>query len=144
MKQYCGRKLLTAVAKCRSQAISRYQDREMHAARFRLPVIVSATAIALLFLLFDVSIAPRWQLPGEVSLPDAGQEQRYSGCFDEADHRIHETAFGTIDNPDVQREFIATQRDKARAACRRQFPERFTTESLPFDFNLIDLDFRYD
>lgn len=99
--------------------------------------------IALILLLFDVSVAPRWQLPGEVRLPDAEQEARYSACFDEADQRIHETAFGTIDNPDVQREFIATQRDKARAACRRQFPERFTTQSLPFEFNLVDLEFRY-
>lgn len=95
-------------------------------------------------LLFDVRYVPRWQLPGELQLPDPEQEARYSNCFAEQDHRIHEVAFGTIDNPDVQREYIATERDKARSDCRQKFPRRLITETRPFDFNLIDLDFRFD
>lgn len=104
------------------------------------------TAIAgllVLLLLFDVSFAPRFALPRDVTRPDPGQEGRYSACVEARDAAIHERAFGTIDNPDVQKLYIAAEREKARAECRERFPERLVTTREPFRFNLLDFELRF-
>jgi hypothetical protein len=52
-------------------------------------------------------------------------------------------AFGTIDNPDVQKLFIINNRKQAAVECRLQFPEQLTVVKEPFRFNILDLQFRY-
>lgn len=97
----------------------------------------------LTIALFEVRFDPQFALPQERQTADPAQEAGFQECFAKRDASIHETAFATIDNPDVQREYIATERDNARTVCRRDFPQRMQTERLPFRFKLVDLRFRY-
>jgi hypothetical protein len=104
------------------------------------------TAIALLavfFALFDVSLNPRFSAGGEKRELDPTREAAYSACYAARDKEIHREAFGTIDNPDVQKLFIINNRAEAAADCRREFPEVWRTVDAPFEFNVIDLRFRY-
>lgn len=108
------------------------------------PILFVAVVIfAVTFALFEGSIAFEFALPGEKTVPDAEQEARYEACFAQKDDEIHEIAFGTIDNPDVQKEFITSNRAAAASECRAHYPEQVMTESTPFRFNLIDLQPRY-
>lgn len=50
------------------------------------------------------------------------QQILYEECVAVRDHEIHEKTFATIDNPDVQREVLATQKEIAKRECRKQFP----------------------
>jgi hypothetical protein len=104
---------------------------------------VAGAAMALLLVFFEVTINPQFALPRTVRQPDAAQETRYAVCFGQRDRALHERAFATIDNPDVQREFISTERAKASDACRDAYPERLVSKQLPFRFNLLDLRYRY-
>ena len=97
----------------------------------------------VVFVLFEVEIDPEFALPGESRQPDAEQEDRYAACYAERDKEIHDLAFGTIDNPDVQKIYISNNRDIASAVCREEFPEQWVVVDEPFRFNLIDLTFRY-
>lgn len=99
--------------------------------------------LVVFIALFEVRLDVRFSLPAEVERPDPVQEARYAACYAEKDRQIHELAFGTIDNPDVQKLYISNNRDKARADCRDQFPERLITVEEPFRFTLFDLRFRY-
>jgi len=104
------------------------------------------TAIAgllVLLLFYDLNFAPEFALPREVTRPDPEREARYAACVEGRDAAIHERAFGTIDNPDVQKLYIAAEREKARAECRQRFPERLVTAREPFRFNLVDLEPRF-
>jgi hypothetical protein len=96
-----------------------------------------------LFVLFEVRFNFEFSLPGEVRQLDVEQEARYAACYAERDREIHDVAFGTIDNPDVQKLYIRNNRDNAQAECRQLFPERWVTVDEPFRFNVIDLRFRY-
>lgn len=96
-----------------------------------------------LFVLFEVRINFEFSLPGESRELDVEQEARYAACYAERDREIHDVAFGTIDNPDVQKLYIRNNRDKAASECRKQFPEQVTIVDEPFRFNVIDLRFRY-
>ncbi|MGB5580831.1 MAG: hypothetical protein WBM68_09730 [Woeseia sp.] len=106
---------------------------------------LSGLAVCALLVpaLFEVSFDPQFALPAEVQVAEPRQEARFEECLTQRDAFIHETAFSTIDNPDVQREFISTERDKARAECRASFPEHLQTEHLPLRIKLVDLKFRY-
>lgn len=99
--------------------------------------------VVVVVLLFDVTIAFEFALPAEQTVADLAQEEHYAACYAAQDEEIHKTAFGTIDNPDVQKEFITSNRTAAARECRAQFPEQVITESTPFRFNLIDLQPRY-
>jgi hypothetical protein len=96
-----------------------------------------------LFVLFEVRINFEFSLPREGRHLDMDQEERYASCYAGRDLEIHDVAFGTIDNPDVQKLYIRNNRDKAQAECRRQFPEQWVTVAKPFRFNVVDLRFRY-
>lgn len=109
--------------------------------RYKIPSIVVGTAIVagvLMLWLFDVSLNLQFALTADTQQPDARQETLYRSCFAKRDTRIHERAFAEIDNPDVQREFIASERDAARTACRAEFPERWQTVRSPFRWNIFD------
>ncbi len=64
----------------------------------------------------------------EVQVPDPAIEARYEACYAEKDHEIHSRAFATIDNPDVQREYITANRAIAREECRAEFPRTLISE----------------
>ena len=105
--------------------------------------LLVAAALVVTVALYDVSIAVEFALPGEKTVVDAKQEARYEACYAAKDEVIHETAFGTIDNPDVQKEYIASNRARAAHECRLEFPERSKAEKTRFRFNLVDLEPRF-
>ena len=109
----------------------------------RTVIVVLVTALLATFSLFDVSFRPEFALPGEQQVADPEQEQRFDACYARRDKLIHQQAFGTIDNPDVQREYISMHRETARQACREQFPEQFATIRTPLRINLVDITFRF-
>ncbi len=82
-------------------------------------------------------------MPVESSRLDAEQEASYAACYAERDAEIHDVAFGTIDNPDVQKLYILNNREQAATECRQRFPEQWTAIEEPFHFNLVDLRFRF-
>lgn len=104
---------------------------------------IGVLALIAINVLFEVHFDVEFAWPGQVREPDPEQEARYEDCFAERDRQIHATAFGTIDNPDVQKLYISNNRDEARAACREQFPEKWITVERPFRFNLVDLRLRF-
>ena len=95
--------------------------------------------MVLLWVLFEARFNFQFSLPGEKSVTDSGQEARYAACYAERDKEIHRLAFGTIDNPDVQKLFILSNRAVAASECRQLFPEQMTTIEDKFRFNLVDL-----
>lgn len=106
-------------------------------------ISICGLALVAVFVLFDVRLNFEFSLPHQERQPDPAQEALYEACYAERDRDIHATAFGTIDNPDVQKLYITNNRAKARSACRAQFPERLVTVDEPFRFNLVDLRFRF-
>ncbi len=106
-------------------------------------VWIGIVAFVGLFVLFDVRINFEFSLAGESSQLDAQQESRYTACFATRDMEIHDVAFGTIDNPDVQKLYILNNRKRAATECRQRFPEQWITVEEPFRFNLVDLNFRF-
>ncbi len=106
-------------------------------------VWISIGGLVVLFAMFEVRVNFQFSLPGEKSALDAGQEARYAACYAERDKEIHDVAFGTIDNPDVQKLYISNNRARAATECRQHFPEQWITVEELFRFNVLDLRFRY-
>jgi hypothetical protein len=106
-------------------------------------VWIGVAAVVALLVLFEIGFRVEFSLPGESSQLNAAQEARYAACYAERDNEIHDVAFGTIDNPDVQKLYILNNRKRAATECRQRFPEQWTVIEVPFRFNLIDLQFRY-
>lgn len=104
---------------------------------------ISIAALVVLFALFEVRVNFLFSLPGERRQLDLEQEARYAACYADRDREIHNIAFGTIDNPDVQKLYISNNREKAVSECRLQFPKQWATIDEPFRFNLVDLRFRF-
>ena len=114
------------------------------AAKFSSKIVAFIiVVIAVVLVLFDATLNFEFSLPDETEQTDAAQESRYQACYEERDTEIHRTAFGTIDNPDVQKEFIISSRAHAAAECREEYPAQTNTVSTPFHFNIIDLDARF-
>lgn len=106
-------------------------------------IAILALLTAFLFSLFEISFDPQFSLPGEKRRANPVQEQRFVECFEQRDRAIHERAFGEIDNPDVQKEFITAERKEAGRQCRERFPERLETVHVPLSINLFTLRLRY-
>jgi hypothetical protein len=94
-------------------------------------------------LLFEVNFVLDWGGSVVREFPDPSVESEYKRCYQEADKRIHDTAFGTIDNPDVQKEFISSNEARAAAECRALYPEVMIRTEESADFNLVDLKPRF-
>lgn len=108
----------------------------------RISWVLLAGAIVTV-VLFDVNTVFEVALSGESSIPDPAIEEEYARCFRERDDEIHATAFGTIDNPDVQKEFIASNRERAARECRDRHPETMITVREPARFKIFDLQPRF-
>ncbi len=106
-------------------------------------VWIGVAAVIAILVLFEIRFRVEFSMPGASSQLDAARESRYAACYAERDNEIHDIAFGTIDNPDVQKLYISNNRDKAINECRLQFPEQWITVDEPFRFNVIDFRFRY-
>lgn len=106
-------------------------------------IVAIAVFLAGLFLLFDVDFVMDIAGPAESQIADPEVEARYQACYAARDEEIHTTAFGTIDNPDVQKEFITSNRARAAAECRALHPESIITVIEPPRFNLVDLTPRF-
>lgn len=104
---------------------------------------VFAVITVLVLALYDVQIKFAFSLPGEIEQLDLAQETLYMQCFESRDKRIHDIAFSTIDNPDVQKEFINTSRADAAKECRDKYPQQRITVRQEFHMNIIDLRARY-
>jgi hypothetical protein len=110
---------------------------------WKLALLIGIAALFAMLLLFEVSLNLEFSLPGEGRQLDLEQEARYAACYADRDREIHDVAFGTIDNPDVQKLYISNNREKAASECRQQFPEHWMTVDGPFRFKLVDLRFRF-
>jgi len=109
----------------------------------RNAIYMIAATLVVLLLLFEVRVNVAFSLPAESEQPDAAQETRYATCYASRDKEIHKRAFGTIDNPDVQKLYILNNRELAVTECRQRFPEQRVTVREPFHFNVVDLRFRF-
>ncbi|MDX1481466.1 MAG: hypothetical protein R3315_07315 [Woeseiaceae bacterium] len=105
-----------------------------------LALLVAAVAVPVLF---DVSVDYRLTLPHSKERADPQQEALYAACVERRDREIHAEVFERIDNPDVQREILYRRMQEAKAACQEEHPARTITVDVPFEFNLIDLAWRY-
>ena len=93
--------------------------------------VILLTAI-LVGVLFEFDIAPSTM----TEIVDPAVEANFEACYQEKDDEIHATAFGTIDNPDVQKEFIIANRARAAAECRTQYPESLISVEEPGRFSV--------
>jgi hypothetical protein len=104
---------------------------------------LAGLAIVILPGLFEVTIPLDVAPARDVQIPDPAVEAEYSSCYQEKDRAMHRAAFGTIDNPDVQKEFISSNRVHIARDCRLEFPEQLITVQEPPRFNLVDLEPRF-
>jgi len=74
--------------------------------------------IVLLKISHDIKSSPGT----ETGALDSEQEKRFQACVAERDREIHRRVFSTIDNPDVQREYLSTQKEIAIGECRLKYP----------------------
>ena len=87
----------------------------------------------------DLFEGRRQPTEGEAKVADPAIEAAYDECFAAKDEEIHTRAFGTIDNPDVQKEFITSNRARAAAECRALHPEKMITIETPARFRVVTL-----
>lgn len=105
-------------------------------------IIVALGAIAAV-VLFDINWV--FDLGGTHSFeaPDPAIEALYENCYATKDDAMHRQAFGTIDNPDVQREFISANRAAIAAECRAEFPQQLISIETNSTINLLDVEPRF-
>jgi hypothetical protein len=104
---------------------------------------LAGLAIVILFVLFEVTFPFDVAPAQDIEIPDPAVEAEYSSCYQEKDREMHGVAFGTIDNPDVQKEFISTNREHIARECRLEVPEQLITVVEPSRFNLVDIKPRF-
>ena len=88
----------------------------------------SVTLFVLGALLLTGTMYLTWQKYGDqrkhtpAKTPDVQQQSLFDQCVLQRDREIHLQVFETIDNPDVQREILATEKERAIRECRKQYP----------------------
>jgi hypothetical protein len=109
----------------------------------RMTIGTIVLLVAIVITLYDVKPDFVFSLPGEIEQIDPAQEVLFAQCYELRDEQIHDLAFGTIDNPDVQKEFINTSRGRATSECRNKYPREWVTIRQPFRLKLFDMHPRY-
>ena len=100
--------------------------------------------VGLVFIAFyEVSLPLEWAGVESVQMPDPDTEAEYRRCYEEKDAAMHQAVFGAIDNPDVQKEMISTNRDRISIECRQRHPENTITVERDVESNLIELKPRF-
>ncbi len=84
--------------------------------------------IALLLVIAAYLVCQDSAGPGDSSLQPieaarSQQQAMFRECVTRRDSEIHSKTFSTIDNPDVQREILATEKERAVRECREQYPD---------------------
>lgn len=107
--------------------------------------IISFVAIAIigLFVLYDVTFVMNFGGVNEIERPDPAVEARFEQCYLERDDEMHRVAFDTIDNPDVQREYISANRARIARECRAENPTEIIRADERSAVNIIDLQPRF-
>jgi hypothetical protein len=116
---------------------------ESHPVNVRRIIFFAVAAALLLVMLFEVRFVFDISSASTREVPDPAAEEAFTACYEDRDEAIHETAFGTIDNPDVQREFITSERAVARRECREQFPAATIVIEEPARFDILELTPRF-
>ena len=103
--------------------------------------IISFLALAglLIIVFYEISLPLEFARMETIQIPDPDAEAAYDRCYAEKDREMHEAVFGAIDNPDVQKEMISTNRERIASDCRQLHPERMTTIERELESNLIVL-----
>lgn len=104
--------------------------------------VIGSVAV-LLIALFEVTFPLDAGSGYETALADPVVEADYMRCYREKDLEMHRAVFDTIDNPDVQKEMISTNRERIATECRELFPEKMITVREPARFNIVDLKPRF-
>lgn len=100
-------------------------------------------ALIVVFSFYEVTVNLDIASARTVQLPDPEVEAEYLRCYQEQDEAMHRSVFGTVDNPDVQREMISTNRERIVDECRQKFAEQLITLQVPSRFNLVNLKPRF-
>ena len=119
---------------------TKWQNR---AVKTRAAILILLVAAVLAAALFEVEFRFDVALPAEVEIPDPAVEAEFEACYRARDDALHATAFATIDNPDVQKEFIAANRAAASRDCRALHPRQMITVSEPPRFDILDVEPRF-
>lgn len=100
-----------------------------------LVLIVALVLVAL----FEITLPLEFGGIELVQVPDPVVEENYAACYQEKDEEMHRAVFGAIDNPDVQKEMISTNRERIAGECRQSYPQKMITAEQQTPLNLIDL-----
>ena len=106
-------------------------------------IIASVVAVAAVLGLYNVEIVFDQFVSNGSEITDPAVERAFQECYAKKDDEIHTVAFGTIDNPDVQKEFITSNRVRARAECRERYPVVMIRWEASTTTNFVDLTPRY-
>ena len=94
-------------------------------------------------MLFEVRLPLNFARIEAVQAPDPDVEAEFWRCYEERDEAMHRAVFGAIDNPDVQKEMISTNRENIARECRQRFPEEMIRVERAVATNLVDLKPRF-
>jgi hypothetical protein len=106
-------------------------------------IIASVVAVVAVFGLYNVEIVFDQSVSNGSEITDPAVERAFEECYEKKDDEIHTVAFGAIDNPDVQKEFITSNRARARAECRERHPVVMIRREASTSNNFIDFTPRY-
>ena len=101
--------------------------------------IFVALSVIILVVFFDIDWVLDFGTVSQIETRDPAVEAEFENCYAEKDDAMHRVVFGTIDNPDVQREYISTQRALIREECRSSFPLEIIRVEQETEFNFVDL-----
>lgn len=100
--------------------------------------------VGLIFaVLFEISLPLNFARVESVEVPDPEVEAAFGLCYAEKDEEMHRAVFAAIDNPDVQKEMINTNRQNISRECRQRFPETMITVEREVAMNLVDIKPRF-
>ena len=119
---------------------TKWQNR---AVKTRAAIVTLLVAAVLAAALFEVDFRFDVALPAEVRVADPAAEAEFEACYRARDDALHATAFATIDNPDVQKEFIAAGRAAATRDCRALHPLQMITVGTPLRLDILDVEPRF-
>lgn len=85
--------------------------------------LIALLVIIAVYLLRQNSAGPGDSHTQPIEATDSRQEALFRECVAERDREIHSKTFTTIDNPDVQREILATEKERAMRECHEKYPE---------------------
>lgn len=85
-------------------------------------LLIALLVIIAVYLLRQNSAGPGDSHTQPIEATDIQQVALFRECVAERDRQIHGKTFSTIDNPDVQREILATEKERAIRECREKYP----------------------